>query len=158
MAHGLAGAYDVLSQLTPLLVRHRPEGNAWAVLQQPAFRRTQGLVRDGLVFRVCFVKDCVPGRRHGACVVIRVGPHRYFAAGIDCQLRLFRRGGTVEFAWIEEGELRGGRWNPGRRLNGDEGGRIVFGDSPAVRQFELLDPAADVAATGENVTPFEPLS
>jgi hypothetical protein len=158
MAHGLAGAYDVLSQLTPLLVRHRPGGNVWAVLQQPAFRRSQGFVAGDLVFRLRFTKDCIPGGRHGVCLVIRVGPQQYLAAGIDCELRLIRRGGTLEFAWIEEGDLREGRWNPGRRLNGDEGGRITFSESPTICRFELLEPAAGVAATGENVTPFEPLS
>ena len=91
-------------------------------------------------------------------MVIRTGRNRFIAAGADCELRLIRRDGTLEFAWIEDGEFREGQWQPRRRLNGDEGGRMIFGSQPSIRRFELLDPAAGAQPTGENVIPYEPMT
>jgi hypothetical protein len=43
----------------------------------------------------------------------------------------------VDYMKLEEGELEGGKWKPGRILNGDEKMSLVFGDMANCYMVEL---------------------
>jgi beta-galactosidase GanA len=127
----LSQAFDVLRQLTPLILAHRADG------QMRGFRPPvsyEGVVDDGprivrlgdFDFKVMFVDPWTPKAEqqtatHGG-LLIQLGPEEYIAAGSGFALEpsSTEPGTRVGIENIHEGRFVGERWVAGRLLNGDE--------------------------------------
>jgi hypothetical protein len=126
----LIGSYDLLSQLTPLILEHQGKGTMSAVLLSPN-DPPQKVQVGNYTLEVTFLGSRRVGPsatspetppRAGA-IFIATGPDEYFAAG---------NGVTVTFspntpglplaglATVEEGNFVNGHWVPCRRLAGDD--------------------------------------
>jgi len=128
----LSEAYDVLSQLTPLIVNHQGMGRMAGFTPPVAY---DGSVSDSpetvtlgeYAFEVSYVDPWVPESEqvtasHGG-LILQTGPDEYFVAGSGITITVApatpgpERAG-IESAW--EGRFDGGKWQKGRRLNGDQ--------------------------------------
>ena len=116
-------AYDVLRQLSPLILEHQAKGTISGVLltaQNPSEKITLG----GYVLGTAILPDRRPNPtpERGDGRVLAVGPDEFLVAGSDLQVSFATEAAdeTVALATVEEGVFTDGKWVPGRRLNGDE--------------------------------------
>lgn len=136
----LAASYDVIAQLTPLIVQHQGRGTmAGLLLEHPDNRQPQQLRLGGWVLNASFERAAPPPLADGVIVpvgsgpggsptlpagglVIAIGPDEFIFAGL---------GVTVTFATLEpgvqagilsvsEGRFADGQWRHVRWLNGDQ--------------------------------------
>ncbi|MEO7599290.1 MAG: DUF5597 domain-containing protein [Opitutus sp.] len=116
-------AYDVLRQLSPLILEHQAKGTISGVLlttQHPSEKIALG----GYLLRAAIL----PERRtnqtpeRGSGLMLAIGPDEFLVAGSDLQVSFATEttDETVALATVEEGVFSNGQWVPGRRLNGDE--------------------------------------
>jgi len=131
--NALSRAYEVLEQLTPLLLEHRGRGHT------AGFRATiqeDGTVIDspvkksmaGIEFTVTFIDPWTPRDKqtigdHGG-LLIHAGGEDFWIAGQGITITFKGADGGPPLVGIdiaEEGVFDGkGAWKPGRRLNGDQ--------------------------------------
>jgi len=128
----LSEAYDVLSQLAPLIVDHQGMGRMAGFTPPVAY---DGRVSDApesvtlgeYAFEISYVDPWVPESEqltasHGG-LILQTGPDEYLVAGSGVTITVTpatpgpKRAG-IESAW--EGRFDGGKWTRGRRLNGDQ--------------------------------------
>jgi len=128
---GLAGCYDMLTSLAPLVLERQGTDRLTAIRAPVAFDGTVDLADQSFTMgaariTVRLIDPWTPREQqhpetHGA-IILQLGPDDYLMAG---------RGVTFTFApadgqgktgilAIDEGRYEDGRWLPGRRLNGDE--------------------------------------
>ncbi len=128
---GLAECYAMLAGIAPLILDRQGTGRLAAVRAPVAFDGTADLANQVFTMGETRItahlidpwtpRDAQHPETHGA-IVLQLGPDAYLMAG---------RGVTFTFApadgegktgilAIDEGRYEDGRWNPGRRLNGDE--------------------------------------
>ena len=126
----LGGAYDVLRQLTPLVLEHQGDDSMVGVRPPVSF---DGVVDDmpqsfrlgDYTLHVAFKgtsPEPAPQRKveaHGG-LIIRLGPDEYLVAGQGLIVTFSTEGATAGIESIREGSFVDGRWVPGRLLNGDE--------------------------------------
>jgi hypothetical protein len=133
----LTGAYDLLSQLAPLISKHQGDGTMSAVLMGPKdpprkipvgnytlevtywpIRYTMPLLMPG---------EPPPGPQPtAAALFIAAGPDEYYAAGSGVKVTFSPNTPGPPFAGlgtVEEGTFVSGRWVPGIRLAGDDTGQ-----------------------------------
>jgi hypothetical protein len=116
-------AYDVLSQLAPLILEHQGKDSMTALAlnnQNPAENITMGDYKLEVTLRRQRRSTEVPAS--GYCIIIMTGPDEYVVAGIDCQITFFANTPGPEIVGlgsVYEGKYVDGRWVPGRKLNGD---------------------------------------
>ena len=126
----LAGSYDLITQLAPLIAEHQGKGTMSAVLLGPN-DPPQKIPVGNYTLEVAFLSPRRPANGEppqgtqpsASAIFIATGPDEYIAAG---------SGVTVSFspntpgpplaglASVEEGVFVNGRWVPGRGLAGDE--------------------------------------
>jgi len=119
-----ARAYDVLKQLTPLILAHQGDGsmNA-AVLNHDNPSQTLTLGGYTLTVAIRRPRKSVAAVDSGYALIIAEQPDRFVVAGKDVDITFAANGtlpAVVELNRVEEGIFLEGRWVPGRRLNGDE--------------------------------------
>ena len=126
----LGDAYDVLRQLTPLVLEHQGDDSMIGVRPPVSF---DGVVDDtpqsfklgDYTLHVAFKgtsTEPAPQRKveaHGG-LIIRLGPDEYLVAGKGLIVTFSTDGATAGIESIWEGTFVDGRWVPGRLLNGDE--------------------------------------
>ena len=126
----LGDAYDVLRQLTPLVLEHQGDDSMIGVRPPVSF---DGVVDDtpqsfrlgDYTLHVAFKgtsPDPAPQRKieaHGG-LIIRLGTDEYLVAGQGLIVTFSTEGATAGIESIREGTFVDGRWVPGRLLNGDE--------------------------------------
>ena len=136
----LGGAYDLIAQLTPLIVEHQGNGTMSAVMLGPDDPPQKVQVGNYTLEAKFFGSGRVgPGGQQSetppraGAIFIATGPDEYFVAG---------NGVTVTFtpntpgppqaglATVEEGTFVDGHWVPGRRLAGDD---TIEGDCVQLR-------------------------
>jgi hypothetical protein len=136
----LIGAYDLLAQLTPLIVEHQGDGTMSAVILGPDDPPQKVKVGNYTLEAKFFGSRRVgPGGQQSetppraGAIFIATGPDEYFVAG---------NGVAVTFspdtpgpplaglATVEEGAFVNGHWVPGRRLAGDD---TIEGDCVQLR-------------------------
>jgi len=157
----LGAAYETLAGLAPLLLKAQAEGKVTAVIEGnaasvTAFEEATGLgVRFGGL-RALFAapaskkdqqKDLAPAPvtdedfsirpakdARGFALAIETAPHEFVIVGSGLMLTSAR----AHIGTIDEGRFEDGKWQPGRRLNGDEsisGDFVIFGtEIPEVRR------------------------
>ena len=157
----LGAAYETLAGLAPLLLKAQAEGKVVSVMEGnaasvTAFEEATGLgVRFGGL-RALFApgasksdqqKDMAPAPApdvdfsirpekdtRGFAVAIQTAPHEFVIVGSGLMLTSAR----AHIGTIDEGRFENGRWQPGRRLNGDEsfsGNFVMLGtEIPEIRK------------------------
>jgi hypothetical protein len=160
----LGAAYETLAGLAPLLLRYQADGKVTAVIEGnaasvTAFEEATGLsVRFGGL-RALFAppaskneqqKDLPPAPAtdqdfsikpekdtRGFALAIQTAPHELVIAGSG----LLLTSGRACIGTIDEGRFENGRWQAGRRLNGDEsisGNFVLLGQEiPEVRKVVI---------------------
>lgn len=121
----MAQAYNVLSQLSPLILEHQAKGSiagVWLTKDKP----TQQFKLGSYTLEFDLRRNRrVPseGAELGYAIVLWTGPDEYVVAGMDAQVTFVPNTSGAEIAGlllVEEGTYVSGRWIAGRRLNGDE--------------------------------------
>jgi beta-galactosidase GanA len=128
----LTRAYAVLAELAPTLLANQGQGRvrgfAPVVSYEGKVDDSPQTIRLGdFQFEVSFIDPWIPkGEQqtiaHGG-LLIQLGPEEYLAAGSGVVLEMTPISPGPPIAGIEsiwEGRFVGGRWVPGRLLNGDE--------------------------------------
>lgn len=132
--HPLEKAYDLLGQLMPVLAEHQGKGEI-ALIRQWGNEPNQEIDLGGYHLHVRFTGK--GGRPVG--VAIATGPDEYILAGWGFDLEFQAHSGKpphVELLLHEEGRFDGGKWIPGRRMNGDE--YLPKLDEPSIRKIKLF--------------------
>jgi hypothetical protein len=129
----LPRAYDLLSQLTPLILEHQGKGTMAAVLLAPDDppRKVQlgNYTLEASYLRPRAVAGTTAGQQSlpsAAAIFISTGPDEYYAAGSGVSVTFSPSTPGSEYAGlgtVEEGKFVSGRWVPGRRLAGDDTGQ-----------------------------------
>ena len=157
----LGAAYETLAGLAPLLLKLQAEGKVMSVMEGnaasvTAFEEATGLgVRFGGLWSVFGPpapkndrqKDMAPAPApdvefstrtekdtRGFAVAIETAPHEFVIVGSGLLLTSAR----AHIGTIDEGRYENGRWQPGRRINGDEsfsGNFVALGQEfPEIRR------------------------
>ncbi|GAB2450693.1 DUF5597 domain-containing protein [Xylanimonas ulmi] len=136
----LAGAYDVVAQLAPLITAHAGDGAMTGLLPPADDLRAPHRVRlDDLVLEATYERVPAPSLADGvinesgqaagttrlpaAAIVIRTGPDELVVAGLGVTLTFAAvepGGDVVGILACEEGRFADGEWRRLRRLNGDQ--------------------------------------
>jgi hypothetical protein len=121
--------YDILTQLTPLVLEHQGKGTMSAVLFQPKDPPKQ-IQLGNYTLTAAFLGSPV-GTRAGStetptaagALFIATGPDEYIVAGFGVTVAFTPNtpgAPLAGLARVEEGNFVNGRWVPGRWLAGDE--------------------------------------
>jgi beta-galactosidase GanA len=128
--HPLRQSYDLLSQLTPLIVEHQGTGTMAGVLLDQQNQKSQVQLGD---YRLNVVHDYTLGwfsKEDGerpwppaGGLIVALGSNEYLVAGSGVVVT-FDTAATdnsiVGIASIQEGRYKNGQWTGGRWLNGDQ--------------------------------------
>jgi beta-galactosidase GanA len=126
----LAGSYDVLSQLTPLIMENQGRGTMAGVLLDKD-NQTQQIKLGNYILNVCHdytwawssgAKESKQWPRVGG-LIISMGPDEYVIAGTGIIVTFAPNSPGDELAGIvsiQEGKYENGRWIGGRWMNGDQ--------------------------------------
>ncbi|HPR32167.1 MAG TPA: DUF5597 domain-containing protein [Prolixibacteraceae bacterium] len=120
----LARAYDILGQLSPLILSSEGMKQMVAVSVNTDNESTSvDLGEYQFDFNLRRSRWTNEKTELGYAILIEVKPDEFIAAGknINIQFSLKNRNDEVTgILWAEEGKFENGNWVPGRRLNGDE--------------------------------------
>ncbi len=132
----LAAAYDLVAQLTPLLVEHQGRGTMAGLMSEgPEQRQPQQVWLGGYVLHTSFERTFGPALADGAVaaassavmpsggLVITTGPDEFLLAGAGLTTTFQVRApgaAQVGLLSVEEGRFEDGRWQHVRWLNGDQ--------------------------------------
>ena len=126
----LAGIYDLLSQLAPLIVQHQGNGTMSAVMLGPNDPPQKVQVGNYTLVATLQGLELRLGRHRrrkptppAAAIFIAAGPDEYFAAGSGVSVTISPNTPgppLAGLATVEDGKFVNGRWVPGRRLAGDD--------------------------------------
>jgi hypothetical protein len=133
----LGDAYDVIRQLTPLILENQGMGHMVGIRAAADFGGSvdltpQQFTLGNYTFNVRFrelapistgasVEPEVPGAHGG--VIIQIGTDEFLVAGIGMVVTFGTNGerdSLAGIASIREGSFVNGVWTPGRELNGDD--------------------------------------
>jgi hypothetical protein len=129
----LIGAYDLITQLAPLIVEHEGDGTMSAVLlgpdDPPQKVQVGNYTLEASYFTPIRTRPGQPKPQPpdipvlAGAIFIATGPDEYFAAGNGISVKFSPNTPGLPFAapgTIEEGVFVNGRWVPQRRLAGDD--------------------------------------
>jgi hypothetical protein len=123
----VAGAYDVLRQLAPLILEHQGKGDMAGVLLDDESQKTQLQLGD-FVFNVAHeyswryaIRSQGEPPRFGG-LIIMLSRDEFIIAGAGLIVTFAPRSGDAiaGIASLDEGAFIDGKWAPGRRMNGDQ--------------------------------------
>ncbi len=118
----LASSYSLLAQIAPMLLEHQASGDVHGFVlnrEHPSVDFTMG----GYTLHVSLDEVFDTHADEGFGVVMANGPDAFLGAGRGFRVSFSPRTAEVAYggiATVEEGIFAGGKWTPGRRLNGDE--------------------------------------
>ncbi len=129
-AEAIQSSYDILSQISPLVLRCRSSGAVRAVLLDKP-QQSRKLVFGDIVFHAAHDFTCpwTTGDRNSSqwpfvsCLVVQISDSEFVCAGTGTIFTFSDRAdqtAKVGLAVVEEGHFHGTRWVVERRLNGDE--------------------------------------
>jgi hypothetical protein len=148
--------YDILTQLTPLILEHQGKGTMSAVLLEPKDPPKQ-IQLGNYTLTAAFLSSVV-GRRWGAeevptlggALFIATGPNEYIVAGFGVSVAFTPNTPgppLAGLATVEEGNFVNGRWVPGRWLAGDEAAQgdcvVLLWPPKGVAPIPQLRPSAE---------------
>lgn len=141
--HPLAESYGLLREMLPFLTQYQGTGRMAGFYQERddelnTFQLGGYQVRAGA--RKALQPKTPPG---GGLVVAIEEPDTFIVAGREFWVDFRSPHAPVadtEFLWLEQGQFKSGKWQAGRRLNGDEtmhGTTAVAGDKPIALRLKL---------------------
>lgn len=118
----LGASYQVLQELTPLILEHQATGDMHGFVLDRS-RPSETFVINGIEVQISL--DQIFGGRaeNGFGLVMVMGANEFLGAGEGFRVSFRNRANEsdrVGIGAIEEGRFEGGKWVGGRRLNGDE--------------------------------------
>jgi beta-galactosidase GanA len=127
----LAASYDVLAQLTPLILEHQGKGEMAGMLPEGGEQRApQRVLLGGYILDVAYERPsppAVPGSQTPEAIagglVIATGPDEFVIAGTGMVITFAANtpgDPIVGILSAYEGKYVNGQWSPGRLLNGDQ--------------------------------------
>ncbi|MGH9606610.1 MAG: DUF5597 domain-containing protein [Terracidiphilus sp.] len=133
----LGDAYEVIGELTPLILANQGTGRMVGIVAPAGFDGTadlsaQEVTLGGYTFVVHFKQPApistgartetpIPGAHGG--LIVETGPDEFFVAGTGMIITFATHGQGNAIAGIDsiwEGHFVNGKWTPGRNLNGDD--------------------------------------
>jgi len=118
----LGKSYAVLEELAPIILQHEGRGEmAGFVLDKDHPQTTVEM--NGYRLEVTLDQIFETSATKGIGLVIAIGPNEFLGAGSGFRIAFspMKPGPPhVGIGSIDEGQMVGGAWTPGRRLNGDE--------------------------------------
>lgn len=118
----LATSYRLLTQLWPLLQEQQVKGNVHGFVLDKAHPSVEFAI-DGYTAHVSLDEIFGFHAEKGFGLIMATGPGEFMGAGVGFRV-LFTPASAgpshVGLASVDEGQLKDGKWVPGRRLNGDE--------------------------------------
>jgi hypothetical protein len=125
----LTAGYDLVEQLTPLIVEHQGKGTMAGLLAEGAEpqRVPQRVRLGGYTLNVTYERppstQAALAPEPAGGLVVNTGPDEFVVAGTGLVV-VFEADSpgdqNVGILWAQEGKYADGRWTPGRRLNGDQ--------------------------------------
>ena len=127
----LAGGYDVLTQLSPMILAHQGKGTMAGLLPDSAEQRVPQQVRlGGYVLNVTYQQpppsssqSAQPSESPTGGLVIALGQDEFLFAGTGLVVTFDADSAgdsTVGILTDDEGKFVNGKWTASRRLNGDQ--------------------------------------
>jgi hypothetical protein len=128
--YDLIAGYDLISQLTPLVLEHQGKGTMSAVLLEPK-DPPKKIQLGNYTLDVAFIRPRAERRGDpppepptlAGAIFIATGPDEYYVAGFGVSVAFSPNTPGPPLAGldtVEEGVFVNGRWVPGRRLAGDD--------------------------------------
>jgi hypothetical protein len=139
----LEGTYDLLAQLSPLILEHQGKGTMIAILVNPN-DPPQNVQLGNYTAHLAFASrrgGPAVGQQPGspaAAILILTGPDEFYIAGAGLSVTFTPHTPGPPLAGlgtVEEGTFVNGRWIPGRRLAGDDTGQ---GENLSLRANGIL--------------------
>ena len=139
----LEGTYDLLAQLSPLILEHQGKGTMTAILVNPN-DPPQNVQLGNYTAHLAFASrrgGPAVGQQPGspaAAILILTGPDEFYIAGAGLSVTFTPHTPGPPLAGlgtVEEGTFVNGRWIPGRRLAGDDTGQ---GENLSLRANGIL--------------------
>ena len=139
----LEGTYDLLAQLSPLILEHQGKGTMTAILVNPN-DPPQNVQLGNYTAHLAFASrrggSAVgqPPSSPAAAILILTGPDEFYIAGAGLSVTFTPHTPGPPLAGlgtVEEGTFVNGRWIPGRRLAGDDTGQ---GENLSLRANGIL--------------------
>jgi beta-galactosidase GanA len=123
----LRHSYDLLRQLSPIILEHQGKGEMAGFLSEgPEQRLPQQLRLGDYTLNVTFERPAQPIQPSSILsggLVIATAPNEFLFAGTGLTVTFEAAtpgNQLVGILSVDEGEYENGRWIPGRRLNGDQ--------------------------------------
>ena len=121
----LSQSYDLLRQLTPLILEHQGKREMAGLLPEgPEQRQPQQLTLGDYTLHATFERQTNPGSNAlSGGLVIAIAPNEFLFAGTGLTIT-FDSATPVDplvgILSVDEGQFENGQWVAGRRLNGDQ--------------------------------------
>jgi len=132
----LVSAYEVIKQLTPMILSHQGNGTMSAVLigaGDPPQKITVGNYTLEVSYLMPRIQPPTPKPQppfpNAAAIFIQTGPEEFYAAGTGVNVKFLPNTPgpqNVGLATVEEGVFIDGKWVAGRRLAGDDTGDEIL--------------------------------
>ena len=124
----LANSYDLLAQLTPLILEHQGKSEMVGFLTESAEQRVPQQMRlGGYTLNVTYERPVAPGAQTSEAIsgglAVAVGPDEFVFAGTGLVVTFDANTPGLPIVGIlsaQEGKYVNGQWQPGRWLNGDQ--------------------------------------
>ena len=124
----LANSYDLLAQLTPLILEHQGKSEMVGFLTESAEQRVPQQIRlGGYTLNVTYERPVAPGAQTSEAIsgglAVAVGPDEFVFAGTGLVVTFDANTPGLPIVGIlsaQEGKYVNGQWQPGRWLNGDQ--------------------------------------
>lgn len=124
----LTNSYDLLAQLTPLILEHQGKSEMVGFLTESAEQRVPQQMRlGGYTLNVTYERPVAPGAQTSEAIsgglAVAVGPDEFVFAGTGLVVTFDANTPGLSIVGIlsaQEGKYVNGQWQPGRWLNGDQ--------------------------------------
>lgn len=148
----LAKAYELISQIKPLLDKNRGQGKIEAVLLDKEVKETKFVLGDyeftaGHTFNLGW--EPIPDKENweeAAAIVVQTGTNEFYYAGFGVSLRMKNlKNPTLKTGILktDKGYFKDGKWTVYQHLNGDQThqGRHIrtFVEDPCIQRFTLYE-------------------
>jgi hypothetical protein len=116
----LTASYELLATLSPLILQHQAAGDIHGFLVDKNHPFVDFDV-NGYTLHVTVDQIFGHSAESGFGLIVPIGPDEFLGAGKGFRVSITPHSGPrVGIASVDEGTFDGGKWVPGRRLNGDE--------------------------------------
>ena len=137
----LAATYDLIARQTPLMLKYRHTPHMQAFVKRNDSDDGVWLKFEKYDLVISYERR-EAGKPVGAGIIYELAPERFLLTGMNYTFKIYPKLNVSREAVIgmaQEGTLCGGKFVPGRILNGDERMDIRFSDMPSVLMVDVYD-------------------